>query len=76
MKKLKFVAIAILLVATALLAWAHPYSITCPIDGKSMLFDHKVGYGDQAVCWYSHTNNEETIPERAGYHEAYVNCND
>jgi hypothetical protein len=77
MKKLKLVAVVILLVATALLAWAHPFSITCPVDGHSMSFDHQVGYGDKAVCWYSHDNNDYTgHPERSGHHEAYVNCND
>jgi hypothetical protein len=45
-----------MLLAAALLAWAHPYSIACPIDGKPMSFDHQVGYGDKAVCWYSHNS--------------------
>jgi hypothetical protein len=54
---------------------AHPYTITCPIDGGDMYFDHWVGYGKQTVCWYQH---EGTNPEY-GYqehHRAYIPCPD
>lgn len=56
-------------------ASAHPYSIMCPVDGNTMMFDHQVGYGAQAVCWYSHMG-WDSGSGRSVKHQAYVACND
>ncbi len=71
------VAVALTLASVAL--WAHPISIKCPIDGQDMFFDHQVGYGEDAYCWYSHIANVPS-PDGSGMvatkHEAYVLCGD
>jgi hypothetical protein len=51
----RIVAIELLILLTlTVVAMAHPFTIKCPIDGQSMMFDHQVGFGKDAVCWYSH----------------------
>jgi len=62
--------------ALTTLAGAHPATIKCPIDGGPMTFDHQVGAGKDAVCWYSHHGCDPQHPLVCGKHEAYVNCND
>lgn len=58
-----------------LTASAHPITISCPVDGNPMGFDHQVGLRENAVCWYSHfgtnPNSGSTVK-----HEAYVPCGD
>lgn len=67
--------IAILIFALAILAWARPFTVACPIDGQGMMFDHQVGFGQSAVCWYSHQGyNPRTA--RTEKHEAYIPCGD
>ncbi len=65
---------AILLFASLAL-WARPFTIKCPIDGEPMSFDHQVGFGDGAVCWYSHYG---TDPETgtSSKHQAYISCDE
>jgi len=65
------------LVGLAALTWAgsHPYSIKCPVDGNPMAYDHQVGYGRDAVCWYSHRNCDG-YPIHCEKHEAYIPCGD
>jgi hypothetical protein len=74
MKKTMLYTLLLILVALVGVALAHPYNIKCPRDGEYMTFDHQVGYGDDAVCWYSH---EHTIPGtfNTEHHEAYIPCN-
>lgn len=67
------------LTASSLVLWARPLSIRCPIDSQIMVFDHQVGYGNGAACWYSHI---AAVPSSDGRglvtvkHEAYVPCGD
>ena len=77
MKKARIAVAFVVLVIAALtaLAWAHPFSVTCPIDGESMYFDHQVGYGANAVCWYSHYGCDPR-GKGCGKHEAYASCGD
>ena len=70
------IAVVILILATGVMAWAHPYSISCPVDGLAMHFDHQVGYGANAVCWYSHQTNDTHDNGRTVTHEAYIPCGD
>lgn len=72
MKKMLFV-IAIL-AALASAVWAMPFSITCPYDGESMSYDHQVGFGQNAVCWYSHMHWDSQARAMVK-HKAYVSCN-
>jgi hypothetical protein len=74
-KHLFAVAIAFVFLALASALWARPYTITCPYDGDSMYFDHQVGFGDQAVCWYSH-RHYDTDAGGMVKHKAYVSCNE
>ena len=67
------VAIAFIFLVLAVLAWAHPFYILCPIDGAQMMFDHQVGYDAHAVCWYSHQAYDEN--HQPIKHQAYVLCN-
>ena len=75
------VVFLLVVVATLMLGslalWAYPASIRCPIDGEYMFFDHKVGYGPDSVCWYTHNH---TVYDREGAHtekhDAYVPCPD
>ena len=59
-----------LILVIAPLAFARPFTITCPYDGAAMWFTRQVGFGKSAVCWYSHT------AYNGGKHEAYVLCGD
>ena len=69
------VAFAILLGSLAL--WARPASIKCPIDGEYMFFDHQVGFGDDAVCWYTHNHTDyDAEGAHRVRHDAYVPCGD
>jgi hypothetical protein len=55
-KKHLFVIAALVAMASlATVLWARPFTISCPRDGSSMMFDHQVGIGRNAWCWYSHT---------------------
>lgn len=74
MKKLLLAVFAILALASAIKLWARPFTITCPYDGDSMMFDHQVGFGDRAVCWYSHEHLDTTYPFQRVKHSAYVPC--
>ncbi len=67
------VAVTLLLALVAIHVAAHPYTIKCPRDANDMTFDHQVGYGKDAVCWYSHTAYENSQYVK---HEAYIACND
>lgn len=69
--------LAVVLTVAWISVWAHPGTISCPIDGQAMVFDHLVvgsnqtGPGDHNVCWYKHTvlyNGERQT------HTAYVPC--
>lgn len=78
----RMVAFALVVVALtfgAVALWARPGSIKCPIDGEYMFFDRQVGYGQDAVCWYSHMAHVPN-PDGQGFvtvkHEAYVPCGD
>lgn len=71
MKKALIVLVAILALASAVKLWARPFTIKCPYDGDSMMFDHQVGIGRDAYCWYSHTAYENG---RSVKHQAYVSC--
>jgi hypothetical protein len=78
-KKVRFglvcVVVMIMLTLVAIHVMAHPWTVKCPRDGEDMTFDHQVGYGKDAVCWYSH--NVWDIEARAIVkHEAYIACND
>jgi hypothetical protein len=81
MKKhgLLFLLVVAALTLGSLALWARPGSIKCPIDGEYMFFDRQVGYGHDAVCWYSHM---ATVQNPGGQgvsrvkHEAYVPCGD
>jgi hypothetical protein len=70
---LKFVLAAVLVALGVIVAFAYPFSVTCPIDGGSMYFDHQVGFGSNAVCWYSHYGTDPQTG-RLGHHEAYIGC--
>jgi hypothetical protein len=65
----------LMLITLTVIALAHPFNVKCPIDGQNMMFDHQVGFGKDAVCWYSH---EGCDPQTGtcGHHEAYVSCGD
>jgi len=72
MKRALLIALAILaLVSLPDTLLAHPFSIKCPRDGQSMWFDHQVGFGRDAYCWYSHQAYEEGEMVK---HEAYISC--
>ena len=59
------------------LAWARPITIKCPVDNITMYFDHKVGYGDDAVCWYHHNAGYAPgDPKEYPAHDAYTPCGD
>jgi len=78
---LLFLLVVAALTAGSLALWAHPVSIKCPIDGDFMTFDHQVGTGDQAVCWYSHTAyvsnpDPDGVGPVAVKHKAYTSCDD
>ena len=70
--------LAVVLGVAWVAAWAtHPGTISCPIDGQLMIFDHLVigsnqtGPGEHNVCWYKHTvfyNGERQT------HTAYIPC--
>lgn len=70
-------ALAVIAVIFALTShlMAAPFTIKCPYDGQSMYGDHRVGFGQDAVCWYSHTvwDSEQG---RTVKHEAYISCGD
>lgn len=53
----------------------RPSSITCPIDGLQLQYDHDVGMGDNKVCWYSHYGTDPQTG-KSGKHEAYAACPD
>lgn len=76
MKKFLFVLAAITALASLATAlWARPFTINCPYDGESMTFDHQVGFGPSAVCWYKHTTlDASSYPAHRVTHEAYVAC--
>lgn len=67
---------ALLLAATVTCAAAHPYTISCPIDGQAMGFDHQIGSGQEAVCWYSHRMAAADGSGKIETHQAYVPCGD
>jgi hypothetical protein len=79
-KKIRFVLISVALMLLLTLVAidvvvAHPFTIKCPRDSEDMMFDHQVGYGKDAFCWYSHNvwdNNAGGMVK----HEAYIACND
>jgi hypothetical protein len=69
--------LAIMLAVTSLAQGGHPGTISCPIDGTPMVFDHLVvgsnqtGSGQHNVCWYKHTvlyNGERQT------HTGYIPC--
>lgn len=66
--KMKTLFLAMLL--AALILAGHPFQIQCPRDGHAMYFDHQVGFGKDAVCWYSHVINGQVK------HESYISCGD
>lgn len=62
--------------AVTAVAGSHPFTIKCPVDGQGMMFDHQVGWGKDAVCWYSHTVNDPQNVYRMVKHDAYIPCPD
>jgi len=70
------VAVMLLLTLVAIHVVAHPFTVKCPRDAQDMMFDHQVGYGQDAVCWYSHTVWDNDAGGRMMKHEAYIPCND
>lgn len=68
-------AVLLLLSLVAIAVVAHPYTVKCPRDGNDMYFDHQVGYGKDAVCWYTHDAYEPGSFQSVK-HEAYIQCND
>lgn len=75
-KRIRFVLLSVavmLLLMLAIQVVAHPFTVKCPRDAENMMFDHQVGYGSDAVCWYSHTTWENGTMVK---HEAYIACND
>jgi hypothetical protein len=73
--KMKTYVLVFALIAAA--AFSYPASIKCPIDGEYMFFDHKVGYGEDSVCWYAHTHNVfDSHGAHSEKHTAYIPCPD
>ncbi len=72
-----FVLVVVALMLASVALWAHPVSISCPIDGEYMFFERQLGYGTDAVCWYSHIHaNYEYGKPATEKHEAYIPCGD
>ena len=71
MKKITRIAAVLFMFSIPL--WAQPLSVNCPIDAQPMYFDHMVGWGKNAVCWYSHLQYENGQMVK---HNGYVPCND
>lgn len=69
----RVVVIGALIALASIPLWAHPFNIKCPYDGDYMSFDHQVGYGRDAYCWYSHTHFDGG---KSVKHEAYISCDD
>jgi hypothetical protein len=72
------VLVAVLLTVAWVALWAeHPATISCPIDGEGMVFDHLVvgqnqtGPGPHNACWYKHT---VLYQGQRQTHTAYVPC--
>jgi hypothetical protein len=71
MKKCAF--LLLLMAFCSIPLWAHPYTITCPIDGGDMYFWRWVGNGKGTVCWYQHEGNNPEYGYQE-HHTAYIPC--
>jgi hypothetical protein len=72
---MKALAVMLAVLAFVLLAFAHPFSITCAIDGEQMMFDHfqpdATHPMDGGACWYSHNTYYKG---QYVHHEASMAC--
>lgn len=66
MKKLSWI-VTIALIVTGGVLYAHPATVSCPIDGQSMVFVNTDGNGH---CLYRHNGNGDPM------HMASIACSD